>query len=54
MMSATCIVPWVLMLPAGRLTPGPLTMSAFRMPPSATQALYWLKGVMETCAQAGP
>ena len=42
------------MLPLGRLTTGPLTMSAFRMPPSASQALYWLKGVIETCAHMGP
>ena len=29
-------------------------MSAFRMPPSATQPLYWLNGVIETCAHIGP
>lgn len=53
MMSATCIVPW-LMSPLSRFTAGPLTMRALRMPPSATQPLYWLKGVIETCAHIGP
>ena len=53
MMSATCMEPW-LMLPLGRLTVGPLTMSALRMPPSASQPLYWLKGVIDTCAHIGP
>jgi len=38
------------MLPLGRLTAGPLTMSAFRMPPSAIHPLYWLNGVMDTWA----
>jgi len=35
-------------------TTGPLTIRALRMPPSAVIALYWLNGVMDTWAQAGP
>ena len=42
------------MLPLGRLTTGPLTTSALRMPPSVVIPLYWLKGVIETCAHPGP
>jgi hypothetical protein len=42
------------MLPLGRFTPGPLTISALRMPPSASQPLYWLNGVIDTCAHIGP
>ena len=53
MMSATCISPW-LMLPLGPLDAGPLTISALRMPPSASQPLYWLNGVIDTCAHIGP
>ena len=53
MMSATCMRPW-LTLPLARLTTGPLTMSAFRIPPSAIHPLYWLKGVIDTCAHIGP
>jgi len=39
---------------ARRLPAGPLTSSALRMPPSAIQPLYWLKGVIETWAHIGP
>lgn len=53
MMSPICMSP-LLMLPFSRLTTGPLTTSALRMPPSATQPLYWLNGVIDTCAHIGP
>jgi hypothetical protein len=42
------------MLPLGRLTFGPLTTRALRIPPSAVHPLYWLNGVIDTCAHIGP